>query len=258
MIIRAPHTLGLFMLASASMAASVNAQGLAEQQEQALKEITQATEVICYTVQQQGQESSTKLSGEVDAKLSGVIARVADLGVKGSGDLNNKEYQGVMREELASTLKTSVECRKEVFAKLEEKMLPTLIVASPPAPTAPVYSSGRMTFRGTWLYDLDRGTEVNKQKDADLFWEQVTGVKRLLVPLNGAQFSVIGGRDYDSISYDDLKNFKYSTEKIDASVGSNRMPEGWVMAYKTKEGRLGKLIVVQYGYDLRVLWTTFK
>ena len=59
MIRGAPRSLGLFMLAWASMAASANAQGLAkQQQEQALKEITQATEVICYTVQQQGQEAA--------------------------------------------------------------------------------------------------------------------------------------------------------------------------------------------------------
>src|ERR1700688_3486265 len=72
-----------------------------------------------------------------DPKLNGVMAKVADLGIEGTGQLKSKEYQGVLQTELAMTLKESANCRKDVFEKLVDKMLPhggAFAQSSPPQP----------------------------------------------------------------------------------------------------------------------------
>jgi hypothetical protein len=98
----------------------------------ALNLIQQAAASICSTVQQGGQQSEAKVSGDVQAQLNGVIARVADLGIKGAGELRNEEYQGVLRAQLADAIKTNTDCRKGVFDKLVERLLPP--PGPPPAP----------------------------------------------------------------------------------------------------------------------------
>lgn len=98
---------------------------LAARQRAALKEIRETAADICGTVEQRGQQSESEIAGKVEAKISGAIAKIADLGIEGTGRLRSKEYQGVLQTELAMTLKDSANCRKDVFEKLMEKMLPT-------------------------------------------------------------------------------------------------------------------------------------
>lgn len=86
--------------------------------------IKETADGICYTVQQQGQQNDEKVSGEVDAKLSGLAAKFVGIGMKGSGEVRNQEFQGVLREQLASTLKDSAACRLGVFNTLVDRMLP--------------------------------------------------------------------------------------------------------------------------------------
>lgn len=120
-----------------------------------------------------------------------------------------------------------------------------------------VHSSGRLTIRGTWSCDLDSGAETSA--GADFWWEQDTNVKRYLVPKNGAGFFVVGIRDFESVKYADLERFQYSSQRIDASnLTYNQIPQRTVVAYKTNEGRFGKLIVDEYGYNLTIRWMTFE
>jgi len=84
-------------------------------------------------------------------------------------------------------------------------------------------------------------------------------VKRYLVPKNGAAFFVVGIRDFESVKYADLERFQYSSQNIDGSnLPYNQIPQGTVVAYKTNEGRLGKLIIDEYRYNLTIRWVTFE
>jgi hypothetical protein len=150
---------------------------------------------------------------------------------------------------------------------------PTPNVTSSATPTSgigkkserPVHSSGRLIVRGTYSYDLDAGVEINMGGDlgtertgGDFQWEIVDTVRRFVTPANGAAFFVVGGRDFESIRWSEMEHFPYSTGKIRAdSNNSNQIPAGTVVAYKTNEGRLGKFIVDQYGYNLTIRWRTY-
>jgi hypothetical protein len=120
----------------------------------------------------------------------------------------------------------------------------------------PVHSSGRLLVRGTYTYDLDNGTET--PAGADFQWEQQTPVIRFLAPMNRAAFYVVGPAEFESVRWSDMERFPYSTAKVPANAdSSNRIPAGTVVAFKTNEGRLGKFIVDEYGYNLTIRWRTY-
>ena len=136
---------------------------------------------------------------------------------------------------------------------------------SPKKSERPVHSSGRLIVRGTYLYDLDAGIEIitganfgAERTRADFQWEMVDNVRRFITPTNGAEFFVVGGRDFESVRWSDMEHFPYSAGKIPANNNnSNQIPAGTVVAYKTNEGRLGKFIVDEYGYNLTIRWRTY-
>lgn len=147
------------------------------------------------------------------------------------------------------------------------KPAPTPASAQPTAPdtssTPPakkreraVYSSGQLVVRGTWHCDLDVGAQ---DKTGDFWWELDTKVERSLTPENGAVFFVVGIRDFDSLKVADLEHFQYSPEKIEANdAPDNNLKKRTVVAYRTKQGRLGKFVVVDYGPDLTIRWVTYQ
>jgi|HubBroStandDraft_5_1064220.scaffolds.fasta_scaffold46238_4 hypothetical protein len=119
-----------------------------------------------------------------------------------------------------------------------------------------VYSSGQLVVRGTWHCDLDVGAE---DKTGDFWWEEDTKVERSLTPENGAVFFVVGIRDFDSLKFADLEHFHYSQDKIEANdAPENNLKKRTVVAYRTKQGRLGKFVVVDYGPDLTIRWATYQ
>jgi len=130
----------------------------------------------------------------------------------------------------------------------------TVRVSQPPRRSV-IYSRGRVTIRGTWSCDLDRGKET--MTGADFFWEQATRTVRYLTPRNGAKFRVLGKRDFNTITESYLKRVRYSTAKIIASTTRNSLPRGTVVACLTNEGRYCKFLIESYGYNLTISWVTY-
>lgn len=129
---------------------------------------------------------------------------------------------------------------------------------NPTSPDPTVYSSGQLVIRGTWTCDLDLGIEGGSGSNTDFWWQQVNNTERYIVPRNNATFSVLGIRDFDSITYSELTRLSYSSEKINGSNAAyNRIPQGAVVAYITNEGRYGKFRVDIYGYNLSISWVTY-
>ena len=54
----------------------------------------------------------------MEAKSRGFIAKLADLGVTASGNIDSQEYGGVSQEARAAALKESVNCRNVFSTKL--------------------------------------------------------------------------------------------------------------------------------------------
>ncbi len=99
------------------------AQNSTQDLAQTLKLITETAASICYTIEQRGEKSETKISGEAEAKLNGLIAKVGDLGIKGAADLKREAHEGVLQDQLADAIKNNVDCRRGVFDTLQGKLL---------------------------------------------------------------------------------------------------------------------------------------
>jgi hypothetical protein len=126
-------------------------------------------------------------------------------------------------------------------------LLPAAALAAPapaPRPAPPqkeeVLAKGRTVIPGTWSWTVE-GNTVGGDR-ADLFWEQVSGSERNLVPRGGAAWAVLKGKPFEKVGPADLRKAAYSREKL---PGSSLRP-GTVLALRTGGGKLAKLKVVGY------------
>jgi hypothetical protein len=126
------------------------------------------------------------------------------------------------------------------------------------APGARVVSSGTATLRGTWLFDFDRGVEVAVDGTGDVWWEQLTSVARAMVPMGGAGLVNLGAVNFTALGYTQLAALPYAATPIPGSDDStNQLVVGDVFAVRTNAGRLAKVKVLAYGYNLQIRWVTY-
>ena len=123
-------------------------------------------------------------------------------------------------------------------------------------PSATVVSSGTTVLQGTYLFDLETGTEG---ATGDIWWEQETDVARQMVPLNGAGIVNLGVVDFNALSSASLPSLAYGPAPIPGNNDStNQLVDGDVFAVRTISGHYAKVLVQSYGYDLTIQWVTYQ
>jgi hypothetical protein len=116
-----------FQIASGAVQAQVQDVG------QTLDVINNTADRICGVVRDSGSASSSAVQGAVNAELSGLASRLAGAGLQGTVSITNEDYQGVLRNELGSTLSNVAACKLKVFESLQNKLI--LAGARQPADT---------------------------------------------------------------------------------------------------------------------------
>jgi hypothetical protein len=112
-------------------------------QRRALQLISDTAADICSTVAREGSHESAELSGDVKAKLGGVIGKVANLGIEGAGKYVSGEYKNVLQTDLAALIQSNTNCRLDVFKLLQEKMIGPMKAGA--APSKPPLNSNPTT-----------------------------------------------------------------------------------------------------------------
>ena len=126
-------------------------------------------------------------------------------------------------------------------------------------PQATVASAGTTVLKGTWLFDLDTGTQEGALPGADIWWEQMTPTARQMVPQNGATIINLGAVDFVSLSAAGLQGLPYGTAPIPGNDDpTNKLVPGDVFAVKTTQGNFAKVLVDAYGYNLTITWVTYQ
>jgi hypothetical protein len=124
------------------------------------------------------------------------------------------------------------------------------------APPATVISSGTTTLQGTYVFNLDSGTEGGS---GDIWWDQETTVARQMVPQSGAMIVNLGTVDFNSLTAQQLQSQSYGSTPIPGNNdSSNQLVNGDVFAVKTASGHYAKVLVQSYGYDLTIQWDTYQ
>ena len=119
----------------------VAAQSSLVRQQQALDMIAVFAEKLCKDIPLTGGGRSLELSGKAKAELSGIIKKIANLGVEGAAKYQTSEYRGLLQKDLAKAIKESTNCRLEVWKDLKDKLLG---VAAPPPPPSPYDTATRV------------------------------------------------------------------------------------------------------------------
>lgn len=118
-----------------------------------------------------------------------------------------------------------------------------------------------ITHKGTWYLDLETGV-LGSLSAGDLWWNQLTAVKRRMTPRNGAQLAYLGVMTpaaFAALTANQLQALNFSSNEIVGdNNASNQLVAGAVFAVRTNAGNIAKVRVTTYGYDLKVNVTTFQ
>lgn len=112
---------------------STNADTELDRQKAALDMIADFADRFCKDIPLVGHGDRMELSGEAKAELSGIVKKLADLGLEGAGKYQQSEYQGLLQRDLIAGLKSSVDCRLKIWKDLKS----TLVTESSPTVVAP-------------------------------------------------------------------------------------------------------------------------
>jgi len=142
------------IVAGLSAPGFANAETL-DAQQKAIELIESAADRICNVVSTKGEAKSSEVKGNVNAQLSGLASKLVDVGVSGAGSINSEDYQSVLRQDLAATLKDNAACKLKVFDTLQSK----LFSPAPETPPAGNHNSatGLEHFLGAWV-NIDPNT----------------------------------------------------------------------------------------------------
>jgi len=78
---------------------------------------------ICAAIELEGRSSTTELTGSAKAKLAGMLAKFADLGIDGTAKYTSSEFRNVLQQDLSKALQSMQDCKLTVFKTLQEKMI---------------------------------------------------------------------------------------------------------------------------------------
>jgi hypothetical protein len=127
---------------------------------QALELITKTADSICNVVSTKGEAESSEVKGEVKAQLSGLAAKLADVGVSGSGAIKSDRYQNVLRQDLASTLHDNTSCRLKVFDALQTKLLSSATTSRSRRQTEEIQKPPSMSTHGDYSPNIYNSHDV--------------------------------------------------------------------------------------------------
>lgn len=90
-----------------------------------------------------------------------MVRKFADLGIKGTGNIDTTTYEGVVQQELTTALKDVRACKLKVFEILQEKLVP-----HPPTPAKSsairIDNSSDVTMEGNVIQGFETAIDVNR------------------------------------------------------------------------------------------------
>jgi len=207
-------------------------------QQQALAQIIKTANEICQSAPLEETSRGINLKGDANAKLGGLVGKLADLGVSGAGEYQTNRSMGVLQKDLITAIQSANGCKLEVFRTLEEDLLRgrALTVApqdsanlgadigkptapSDPPSVAPVPQSSPNThpvlLRPRWCDRAGTQIETAICQNSDL--------ADLDVRMDGAYNAVLSRLAPDSEQYKNFKREQYSwfVHRNDCQQSSN-------------------------------------
>lgn len=97
-----------------------------DRQRQALNIIADFADRFCKNIPLEGTGGEIELSVQAKAELSGIVKKLASLGIEGAGKYQTSEYEGLLQKDITEALKSSVDCRLKIWQDLKSSLLLTM------------------------------------------------------------------------------------------------------------------------------------
>ena len=94
-----------------------------DSQQEAINIIKKTAKDFCDTVPLSGGTEGVQLTGDAKVKVSGLVKKLADMGIKGAFKYEKNEYEGVLQKDLAEILNKSANCKMDIWNDLHEKLI---------------------------------------------------------------------------------------------------------------------------------------
>jgi uncharacterized protein YecT (DUF1311 family) len=112
---------GLAVAAIGSVPCSTYGQDTATGQ--ALAEIIETANQICQAAPLEQTNQGVSLSGDANAKVGGLVGKIADLGISGAAQYQTGHSLGVLQKDLIVAIQSGNNCKLEVFRTLEKDLI---------------------------------------------------------------------------------------------------------------------------------------
>ena len=89
-----------------------------------LAAIAEFADKICNVIPTTGERLSAEVNGNVKAELNGLLKKLGDVGISGTGGYSAEEYAGVVQKDLADAIKNNSDCKLVVVKLLVDRVLP--------------------------------------------------------------------------------------------------------------------------------------
>jgi hypothetical protein len=144
-----------------------------EAEKEILKTIGDFAERICSNVPLKGSSNTVELEGSAKVELSGLLKKMAALGIQGAAKYQESQFQGLLQKDLRAAMRDSNDCKLKVANTLMGKLLGAAVVASPRLPAAVREDLSRFVIEGNnlreqWESRLNQPIEVQQQSANDI------------------------------------------------------------------------------------------
>jgi hypothetical protein len=118
-----PLRIIVFFLIAGTLVCPRDAWSVDSQTQAALNMIADTADRICQSAPLEHTEEGIKLNGDARAKVNGLLGKLADLGVQGSGQFNSEQSKGVLEAHIVDAMQASNNCKLTVFQTLEKDLI---------------------------------------------------------------------------------------------------------------------------------------
>ncbi len=115
-------------------------------QEQMLDVIGGFADRLCSNVALEGSATEKELSGKASVELNNLLSKLAGLGLEVAASDKRSQYEGLLREDLASALKDELKCKTDVLMALKDKLLLGPDSRGKPAPVPDLSGGTRRVY----------------------------------------------------------------------------------------------------------------
>lgn len=211
------RALPLTLLLSAALSAPPRAHGdNLQSQQKALEAIAKFAAQICNDVPIRGEANSTDVKGDVNAKLSGLASKLAELGVSGAGSIKSEQYQGVLRSDLAAALKSSSDCKLAIFNSLQAKLLS-------PGSSGSEDAASRPNIGGVWRDAENPSIVTRVTQEGDRFEFTRAGTLPNGISFTSTGAGRVAGASYASEYFAQYRTGATSTGHCSGAVRDERL-----------------------------------